>query len=138
MGVTKFNQELDCLAILKNIRLLKTLLKLNMNYNQTLINEFIGDNLLVEKEPKSLRNLSNRALAKKIDENRFLPKETDSFTTICKHYDFIDTIVFHHDLEMFEKLKKFETQQPQVPHNRILGINRLMIREENKIGADLD
>ena len=108
-----------------------------MNYNQTLINEYTDDNLLVEKETNFFSKLAQHLIKVKVDENKFLPKEKDSVTAIYKYYDFIDRIVVRSDIEMFEKIQKFGKEDPQ-QKTRVFDLGRLIKREENKDNKNID
>ena len=108
-----------------------------MNYNQSLINEYTGDNLLVEKETNILSKIAQHLIKVKVDENKFLPKESDSNKTIYKYYESLDRIVIQSDIEMFEKLQNFGKEEPQ-QQNRMFDIRRLIKREENKDNTSAD
>ena len=108
-----------------------------MNYNQTLINEYTGDNLLAEKERNIFSKLAVHLVKVKVDENKFLPKEKDSVTAIYKYYDFIDRIVVQSDIEMFEKIQKFGEEEPQ-QKTRMFALGRLIKREESKDSKSTD
>ena len=108
-----------------------------MNYNQTLINEYTDDNLLVEKETNFFSKLAQHLIKVKVDENKFLPKEKDSVTAIYKYYDFIDRIVVQSDIEMFEKIQKFGKEEPQ-QKTRMFNLERMIKREESKDDKSTD
>ena len=90
--------------ILKSIRQLKALVKLNLSYSQIAINEFSSENLLDASNFLKGRLRKRYIIVQRKDDNSFIPEQNDNKSKIKHFHDYVDRIITQSDINMIKRL----------------------------------